>query len=65
MSLGNSPNPGIFSSLPGVKSVLAGEFSLIYPKIFGCPPGVLQRGVKRYVHNRTHDFDLALGLEKL
>ena len=45
MCLGNSPDPGTFSSLPGIKSVLPGEFLLIYPKTFGGPPGVLQRGV--------------------
>ena len=45
MCLGNSPDPGTFSSLLGVKSVLPGEFLLIYPKTFGGPPGVLQRGV--------------------
>ena len=45
MCLGNSQNPGTFSSLTCVKSVLPGEFLLIYPKIFGGPPGVLQRGV--------------------
>ena len=53
MCLGNSPNPGIFSSLPGVKSVLSGEFLLIYPKIFGGPPGVLQRGVLRPAKTRN------------
>ena len=45
MCLSNSPDPGTFSGLPGVKSVLAGEFLLICPKIFGGPLGVLQRGV--------------------
>ena len=46
MCLSNSPNPSTFSSLPGVKSVLSGEFLLVYQKIFGGLPGVLQRGVQ-------------------
>ena len=46
MCLGDSPNPSTFSSLPAEKSVLPGEFLLIYPKIFVEPPGVLQRGVE-------------------
>ena len=45
MCLGDSPNPGTFSNLPGVKSVLPREFLLLFPKIFGGPPGVLQSGV--------------------
>ena len=43
---GQFTNPGTFSSLPGVKSVLPGEFLHIYPEIFAGPPGVLQRGVR-------------------
>ena len=66
MCLGNSPNLGTFSSLPGVKSVLpgAGEFLLIYPKIFGRPPTVLQRGVQNKFNPRGFLIMHQFGFEK-